>query len=384
MSKSYRVFTGAPPPTRNGDIAATSWKTLSSRDVSPPLPPMTIEKAGRRITLFYQNVIFKNDDFENEDKSEEWESQNGVFAAQHFSFDVKYITGSSDPEILILFVFLEGIDISSANAAGISTSGHVACYADNLSYFQDMCYMDYTGDEMTMLSEGSTISRFPTFNFSMNNIASLSSIIRAHQPSSASSKVTLLLGVLEVEGPSYVKVKTGHYAGSEVTLLKLIIGDETRVLCKMVAWRETAELWGGVDTGPGLKRGDITLFESMFLFRDLPSPKTISPFFCFPFFLFPPKQKREKFLIAMSGVMVSGLPRRHEGLFEEFETAKLQITASPNLHSQAQICYRTLPEMHENRKLRPDLRLGDSVPAVRRVGEVVGWMERMAGISPKL
>ena len=82
--------------------------------------------------------------------------------------------------------------------------------------------------------------------------------------------------------------------------------------------------------------------------------------------------------------MVSGLPRRHEGLFEEFETAKLQITASPNLHSQAQICYRTLPEMHEDRKLRLDLRLGDSVPAVRRVGEVVGWMERMAGISPKL
>lgn len=79
--------------------------------------------------------------------------------------------------------------------------------------------------------------------------------------------------------------------------------------------------------------------------------------------------------------MVSGLPRLH-GAFEQSD-AKLQITASPNLKSRAQICYRTLPETYEDRRLRPDLRLADSVPAVRRVGEVVGWMEQMAGIIPK-
>lgn len=122
--------------------------------------------------------------------------------------------------------------------------------------------MDHTGDDMTMLSEGSSISRFPAFNFSLNNVSSLPSIMHSHKPNSASSKVTVLLGVLETEGPNYIKVKTGHYAGSEVALLKLIVGDDTGLMCKMVAWRDTAELWGGVDTDPGLKRGDITLFES--------------------------------------------------------------------------------------------------------------------------
>ena len=79
--------------------------------------------------------------------------------------------------------------------------------------------------------------------------------------------------------------------------------------------------------------------------------------------------------------MLSGLPRRRAELDDS--GTKLQLTASPNIKSQAQVCYRTLPdpESYEDQKLRPDLRLADNVPAVRKVREVVIWMERMAGIT---
>jgi hypothetical protein len=70
------------------------------------------------------------------------------------------------------------------------------------------------------------------------------------------------------------------------------------------------------------------------------------------------------------------------------------ITASPNLHSRAEICYRTMPRASSSSssssssessiadmQLRPDLRLGASDAAVRRVAAVVSWFERMAGLS---
>jgi Shieldin complex subunit 2, first OB fold domain len=135
----------------------------------------------------------------------------------------------------------------------------------DLSFSQNMEESDYTGDETTILSEGSSISRFPTFNFSLNTVSSLSSILHVQKPMSISSKATLLLGVLEVDGPSYVKVKTGQYAGSEVALVKFVVGYESGALCKMIAWRETAELWGGLEEDSGMKRGDIILVESMVL-----------------------------------------------------------------------------------------------------------------------
>ena len=37
--------------------------------------------------------------------------------------------------------------------------------------------------------------------------------------------------------------------------------------------------------------------------------------------------------------------------------------------------------MPSDRNLRPDLRLAYTNPAVRKVSEVVAWMERMAGIQ---
>jgi hypothetical protein len=65
------------------------------------------------------------------------------------------------------------------------------------------------------------------------------------------------------------------------------------------------------------------------------------------------------------------------------ETNTPGITASPNLHSRAEICYRTMPRtsVPADMQLRPDLRLGVNDTAVRRVGAVVSWFERTAGLD---
>lgn len=145
---------------------------------------------------------------------------------------------------------------SPAEAAAVTS-------VDDLSRFSETCDTDQTNDNTAIYSDGSSISCFPVFNFSLNTIASLFSIIQSRKVGTPSTKVTLLLGVLEVDGPSYVTIKTGIHAGSEVGLLKLIVGDEQGAMCKAVAWRETADVWGGIKNEPALKRGDIVLFERM-------------------------------------------------------------------------------------------------------------------------
>ena len=56
------------------------------------------------------------------------------------------------------------------------------------------------------------------------------------------------------------------------------------------------------------------------------------------------------------------------------------FTASPMLKSKMTICYRTMPHAHEDGVFRPDLRLGESDPCVRKVASVVRWFEEMAGL----
>lgn len=57
------------------------------------------------------------------------------------------------------------------------------------------------------------------------------------------------------------------------------------------------------------------------------------------------------------------------------------LTASTYLKSRAEICYRTMPYTHEDNRLRPDLRLGESDAAVRKVAAVVQWFEALAGLT---
>jgi hypothetical protein len=59
----------------------------------------------------------------------------------------------------------------------------------------------------------------------------------------------------------------------------------------------------------------------------------------------------------------------------------ISLSASPYLKSTLAICYRTMPYTHEDHHLRPDLRLGFSDSAVRKVAAVVKWFEGMAGLT---
>jgi hypothetical protein len=70
------------------------------------------------------------------------------------------------------------------------------------------------------------------------------------------------LAVLEVEGPDTVRLKKGKDAGKEVAILKMILGDEGGTICKLTAWREVAERWGGQHDSVAVRRGDIVLIES--------------------------------------------------------------------------------------------------------------------------
>jgi len=57
------------------------------------------------------------------------------------------------------------------------------------------------------------------------------------------------------------------------------------------------------------------------------------------------------------------------------------ITASPFLKSSLTICYRTMPYVRSDSRLRPDLRLGQGDAAVRKVATVVAWFQHLAGLD---
>lgn len=130
-----------------------------------------------------------------------------------------------------------------------------------------------SGFSESYLSESeSQIVLFPNFKFSLHALSSLSSLMSrpdAERNMGAghgkrTTKVSLLAAVLEVDGPDVVRLKMGAEAGTEVALLKLIVGDDSGAIVKITAWRETAELWSGSDEAnhPGIKKGDVVCFKS--------------------------------------------------------------------------------------------------------------------------
>lgn len=71
-----------------------------------------------------------------------------------------------------------------------------------------------------------------------------------------------------------------------------------------------------------------------------------------------------------------------EGVMATYEPGTtVALSASPHLGSKVTICYRTMPHTLQDSRLRPDLRLGDSEPCVRKVAAVVRWFEGMAGLG---
>ncbi|TFY81208.1 hypothetical protein EWM64_g2799 [Hericium alpestre] len=107
-------------------------------------------------------------------------------------------------------------------------------------------------------SDASSIARFPDFHFNLHSLVDFSSL-KLFQ---GSRKVCILLAVLETEGPDTIRLKKGLEAGKEIYVFNMIVGNEDGVVCKLTAWREVAETWGGVGPATGIKRGDVVFFES--------------------------------------------------------------------------------------------------------------------------
>lgn len=107
--------------------------------------------------------------------------------------------------------------------------------------------------QFSYYSDTSSIARFPEFQFSLGALSALAS---------ANGKVHMLLAVLEVDGPDDVTVRRGPDTGHVISVLRLILGDETSTICKLTAWREVAETWGGATQAVGVRRGDVVYFES--------------------------------------------------------------------------------------------------------------------------
>jgi hypothetical protein len=110
-------------------------------------------------------------------------------------------------------------------------------------------------------SEASSIARFPIFHFNLHTLTSLSQLSE-NTKFKGSIKVNVLLAVLEMEGPDTIRIKKGPESGKEIAILKMILGDEEGIACKLTAWREVAEEWGGSGNAVAAKRGDIVHIES--------------------------------------------------------------------------------------------------------------------------
>ncbi|KAL7281358.1 hypothetical protein ACG7TL_004667 [Trametes sanguinea] len=220
-------------------------------------------------------------------------------------------------------------------------------------------------------SNASSIAQFPAFDFSLHALTPLDTLIsqaqaaRARGMPKASLKVCVLAAVLEVDGPDTIRIKKGPDAGKEVSLLKLILGDESGGICKLAAWREIAEDWAGLNpevSAPSVKKGDIVLLES------------VSPYL--PPYLW---VRRPCLLTGDNSTDILASSEAERG--STTATIPVSLSASPQLKSRMEICYRTMPSVPQDARIRPDLRLGLSDAAVRKVASVVRWFEDVAGLA---
>jgi hypothetical protein len=69
----YRVFLGAPSRAETQQARGSyHWQTVSSKhSPSAIFPPATLESADRRISLIYQNIIFKESEEEEQSINDE-------------------------------------------------------------------------------------------------------------------------------------------------------------------------------------------------------------------------------------------------------------------------------------------------------------------------
>ncbi|KAH9032044.1 hypothetical protein EDB85DRAFT_1865347 [Lactarius pseudohatsudake] len=330
----YVVFLGAPSPSStstSSDDGRSSyqWHTVTptpdpsqaqlSKKMNLELLPImypssALDAASRRISAMYENIIFGDEDEDEGDTQVVEEDLTRDIRGMPVAIISIERPGSRqhNPKA--------GSEFASRPPLDASTS-HMQSPLQDLETQDSYCY-----------SDTSSIARFPEFQFSLSALSALAS---------ANGNVCLLLTVLEVDGPDDVTIRRGPDTGRVISVLRLILGDETSTICKLTAWREIAETWGGATQAVGMRRGDVVYFESA-----------------------------SDYIMATTA--------RDDGV-----APTLALTASPNLRSRAEICYRTMPRtsVPADLRLRPDLRLGTSDAAVRRVAAVVTWFERMAGLS---
>ncbi|KAG1809728.1 hypothetical protein EV424DRAFT_1328193 [Suillus variegatus] len=327
----FRVFLGAPSVSdlKKHSAGSYTWKTIEhpSAEASQALlyPPATSEAASRRISLLYQNIIFDDCDEEALDQERVDKSAWPEGSQPLMNEQTTVITWPPTP-------VADTVDVPSFLRVSQSQS-------------QSQLAMDQT-QETTFVSysDASSIARFPHFQISLHKVSSLASLY--NQKIARGRKVNILLATLEVEGPDTVCVKKGPDAGKEVSVLKMILGDEDGSVCKLTAWRDVAEAWGAL----GVKRGDIIYLESAY---------------------------RITLGIALRGPTLLHItdlaPTCEPG-------SSITLTASPYNKPTAEICFRTMPYTREDNRLRPDLRLGKSDAAVKKVAALAQWFERIAGL----
>ncbi|KAG1849271.1 hypothetical protein DFJ58DRAFT_452927 [Suillus subalutaceus] len=306
----FRVFLGAPSVSdlRKDAAGSYTWKTIEPPlvDASQALlyPPATLEAASRRISLLYQNIIFDDSDEE--------------------AFNHERVGQIAWPEGSQLSMNEQTTVITWPPTPVADTTGVPSFLRTSQSQSQPAT-MDQTQETTSVsYSDASSIARFPHFQISLHKVSSLASLYS--EKLARGRKVNILLATLEVEGPDTVRVKKGLDAGKEVSVLKMILGDEDGSVCKLTAWRDVADAWGAL----GVKRGDIIYLENL-------------------------------------------VPTCEPG-------SSIALTASPYNKPTAEICFRTMPYTREDNRLRPDLRLGKSDAAVKKVAALAQWFEQMAGL----
>ena len=217
----------------------------------------------------------------------------------------------------------------------------------------------------------SSITSLPSFVIDMYKLVRLSSLAPSSEHvANLPRRINVLVAVLEVDGPNSVVLKKGPDSGKEVGFLKLMIGDNDGSLCKLTAWRETADIWGGSSMGDsdfsriggdGVQKGDIVYIESKI--------QIVTQTY--------QSDNHGNLLdvqVSHSKISIPDADQCHS-------STVTSLTASPNLASQIHICYRTLPLAPSDSRFRPDLRLAVSDPGFRNVAEVVKWFQEMIGLT---
>ncbi|KAI0708902.1 hypothetical protein C8T65DRAFT_718368 [Cerioporus squamosus] len=332
----YYVFYGAPTAK---DLFSPqpsySWQTITVPRVDPlplTLPPSTLAAASRRISMLYDKVIFEETG-DDQDPS-------------HFPSSLEVTEPEVKTTVITWPATTQAGDSTSRSGIDITFLRPSASVSRIRSEYVTQETQDTGSYDF---SDASSIANFPAFHFNLHGLTSLAALLsqadaaRASHAHKGSRKVHLLVAVLEIEGPDSIRVKKGPDTGKEVCLLKLVLGDESGGICKLSAWREVAEDWAGLNPSTHalsqpVKKGDIVFVEN---------------------------------------VLVSWEPDRGKNA----AAVPINCSASPQLKSRLEVCYRAMPSVPQDARLRPDLRLGLSDAVVRKVASVVRWFEGMAGLS---